>query len=429
MTNWRVTPGLIRSVVVAAAGLGFAVLAGEPALMVLASPFALLATLGIVHRPRTEPRVTTRLDHATLHEGQGTMSRLVLDSGGDVEHVTRVSAAVPYVATRPVGGVIGRLVADGSPELELSPRRWGRRMLGEEKVGLHTRWAGYRWGPVPLGGQELRVAPVMPPFDSRAEVPHPIGLVGAHRARRAGGGSEFAGIRGFQPGDRLRRINWRISLRTDALHVQTMQAEEDSGVLLLVDALADHGRSGGIDGVASSLDLTVRAAAAIAEHHLRQGDRVGLRVVGRGHEHVGLGSGVQHLRVLLGSLAALTAGEPKDRRPGPLQLGVTGGTVVIVLSAMLSHEIAAATALLLRRGLSVLVIDTLPDAVAPGVAEGADPVLTGLAWRMRRLEREQVLGALATLGCPVVPWRGSGTLDAVLSRLARRAQLPQVRRR
>ena len=40
-------------------------------------------------------------------------------------------------------------------------------------------------------------------------------------------------------------------------------------MLLVVDALADHGRSGGVDGAASSLDVTVRAAAAIAEHHVR----------------------------------------------------------------------------------------------------------------------------------------------------------------
>ena len=52
-------------------------------------------------------------------------------------------------------------------------------------------------------------------------------------------------------------------------------------MLLVVDALADFGRSGGVDGAASSLDVTVRAAAALAEHYVRHGDRVALRVVGR----------------------------------------------------------------------------------------------------------------------------------------------------
>lgn len=428
MTNWRATAGLSRSLIVGAAGVVLAVLFGEPVLIVLTAPFVLMAALGLVHRPTQAPQVTYRLDHVSLHEGQGTTSRLILDDIDDVEHVTRVAAGAPYVALHPSVGRVGGLLGESTADLELSPRRWGRRMLGEEKVGLHSRWAGYRFGPVTLGGQEMRVLPVTAPFDSRAEAPQPVGLVGAHRSRRLGGGTEFAGIRAFQPGDRLRRINWRVSLRTDALHVVTTSAEEDSGVLLVVDALADHGRSDGIGGAASSLDVTVRAAAAIAEHHLHNGDRVSLRVVGRGGEYVGYGAGRRHLRRVLGTLAGLRIGELRDLGSA-LSFGVTGGTVVIVLSPMLAESIGTATATLVRRGLPVLVIDTLPADSEPAVAAGTDPVLAGLAWRMRKVEREQVLGRLTTLGCPVVAWRGPGTLDAVLRRLARRAQLPQVRLR
>lgn len=427
MNKWHATAALSRSLVVGAVGVVFSVLAGEPVLIVLTAPFVLLAAFGLVHRPTVAPRVTSRLDHVSLHEGQGTTSRLILDDIDDVEHVTRVAAAAPYVAMHPSEGRVGGLLGASTIDLEASPRRWGRRMLGEEKVGLHTRWAGYRYGPVPLGGQEMRVLPVRAPFDSRAEAPQPVGLVGVHRSRRVGGGTEFAGIRAFQPGDRLRRINWRVSLRTDALHVVTTSAEEDSGVLLVVDALGDHGRSEGIGGAASSLDITVRAAAAIAEHHLHTGDRVSLRVVGRDAEYVGYGAGHRHLRRVLGTLAGLRVGELHDPGSDPLRFGVTGGTVVIVLSPMLAESIGTATATLVRRGLPVLVIDTLPSNAAPAVADGTDPVLAGLAWRMRKVEREQVLGRLTTLGCPVVAWRGPGTLDAVLRRLARRAQLPQVR--
>ena len=102
------------------------------------------------------------------------------------------------------------------------------------------------------------------------------------------------------------------------------------------------------------------------------------------------------------------------------------GTVVIVLSPMLDDAITTATATLARRGLPVLVVDTLPEDVAPAVAEGVDPAVADLAWRMRRVDRDHQLARLVTLGCPVVPWRGPGTLDNVMRRLARRAQLPQV---
>jgi hypothetical protein len=75
------------------------------------------------------------------------------------------------------------------------------------------------------------------------------------------------------------------------------------------------------------------------------------------------------------------------------------------------------------------VVDTLPDGAAPAVARDTDPVIADLAWRMRLTDRELLFARLARIGCPVVPWRGQGTLDDVLHRLARRAQLPQVRSR
>jgi uncharacterized protein (DUF58 family) len=250
--------------------------------------------------------------------------------------------------------------------------------------------------------------------------------VGANRSPRLGAGIEFADIRPFRPGDRLRRISWRVSVRSRELHVTTSPAEEDSGVLLVVDSLGDHGHSGGLDGEASSLDQSVRAAAAVAEHHIRSGDRVGLRVVGGDGGLLGYGSGVRHLRILLDQLAVVRAGELPEGIAHRLQLRVTGGSVVFVFSPMLGSAIVTATASLVQRGLPVVVVDTLPADASPDVPDAVDPVVAALAWRMRRLERDQVLAGLASLGCPVIPWRGAGTLDDVLRRIARRASAPQA---
>lgn len=427
MNRWSATGSLARAAAVSALGLGLAVVFGDPVLVVLVAPFLPLAALGLLLRPRSAPRISSRLDHGYLHEGQGTRSRLLVDDLTGAEHVTRIAVRVPYVAMRPGHGRFGGLVRgpESLPEIAVSPRRWGRRVLGEEQVALTSPWSGFRYGPVPLPGSQMRVLPQSAPYDSRAEAPQPVGLVGAHRSRRLGDGSEFAGIRGFAPGDRIRRINWRVSLRTGALHVVTARAEEDSGVLLVVDALADHGRSGGVDGAASSMDVTVRAAAAVAEHHAHTGDRVALRVVGPLGETVGYGAGRRHLRMLLARLSTLQVGAL--RPDAEIAFGATAGTVVIVLSPMLSPDMGTATATLIRRGLPVLVIDTLPPDAAPAVIEGTEADVAQLAWRMRRLERDQVLARLAALGCPVVAWRGPGTVDDVMRRLARRAQLPQVR--
>ncbi len=426
MRAWTVTPALSRAMVVGVLLVGVAVLLGEPVLVVLAAPLVLLAAVGLVLRPASSPTVRGVLDHVSLYEGQGTRSRLVVSEADGVEHVTRISAQAPYVALHPASGRVSGLLRDGVPDLEISPRRWGRRTLGEEKVALTSPWAGYRWGPVLERGSEMTVLPASAPFDSAAEAPQPLGLVGANRSRRVGDGTEFSGIRPFHAGDRLRRINWRVSLRTGDLHVVTARAEEDSGVLLVVDALADFGRSGGVDGGASSLDVTMRAASALAEHFARHGDRVALRVIGAGWEVVGYGSGQRHLRRVLGRLAGVRPAQLATDATEKLRFGATAGTVVIVLSPLLSDAVGTATASMHRRGLPVLVVDTLPHDARVIAPEGADPRVADLAWRLRRTERDQLLTALAGLGCPVVAWRGPGTLDAVLHMLARRAQLPQV---
>ncbi|HEX5087159.1 MAG TPA: DUF58 domain-containing protein [Nocardioides sp.] len=423
--RWRPTPALARAVVVGALAVVTSVIGAAPAVMVLGAPFVVLACFGLLHRPDSSPSVRAMLDHRWLHEGQGTTSRLVLDEDDDVEHVARLMAPTPYIALHPPTGLAAGLT-HAPPTIEIGPRRWGRRALGEEQVCLTAPWAGYRWGPVRLPGETLRVLPQTRRFDSRADTPRPVGLVGVNRSPRLGAGVEFADIRPFRPGDRLRRISWRVSVRSRELHVTTSPAEEDSGVLLVVDALGDHGSSDGLDGTASSLDQGVRAAAAVAEHHIRTGDRVGLRVVGGDGGLLGYGAGTRHLRCLLDVLAGVRAGELPRGVVDRLQLRVTGGSVVFVFSPMLGQAIVTATASLVQRGLPVVVVDTLPPGVSPMVPDGVDPRLAELAWRMRKLERDQVLAGLAALGCPVIAWRGAGTLDDVLRRLSRRRGVPQV---
>ncbi|WP_374455564.1 DUF58 domain-containing protein [Nocardioides sp.] len=424
MTAWRPTPALVRTCILALAGIAGGVVGGLAVPLVLAAPFVLLGVMGLLGRPGRVPAVRTQIDHHRLHEGQGTTSRVVVEDLTGVEHVTRVAAPAPHVATRPAYGAVGSLVEHGLPVVEFSPRRWGRRIIGAERIALTSPWAGWRTGPTDMPEHGLSVLPQTAPYDSRAEVPQPDGLVGRHRSRRLGSGTEFEGIRPFAVGDRLKRVNWPVSLRTGELHVITTRAEQDAGVWLVVDGLRDIGVSGGIDGAASSLDLTVRAAAALAEHHVRTGDRVGLLVVASEGARVRLGSGPRHLHRLTGTLARVRT-EARSVAPERLDLGAGAGSVVYVLSPMLFTPLVTATASLLRGGASVVVIDTLGDR-----STGEDPrALASLAARMQQIERDDRLQQLAALGCPVVPWRGPGTLDTVLHQLARRAQVPKVRAR
>src|SRR4029453_17445233 len=155
----------------------------------------------------------------------------------------------------------------------------------------------------------LTTLPLPAVFDNRASVPNPQGIVGSHHSRRQGDGVEFATIRPFAVGDRLRRIHWPVSLRTGELHVSASLVDVDTQVVLVIDASNDVGERGPYDGPASSLDRSVRAAGALAEHFLRRGDRVGLRTSGSSRDaRVPIAPGHAHLRRILFALASVEHG-------------------------------------------------------------------------------------------------------------------------
>ena len=314
---WRPTAALLRAALASLLLAGLAVVGGRPDLLVIAAPLLVFAAAAVLHRPSQLPRADTSLLHATLREGEGTVVRATVSNGAEVEHAVAALTPRRFLAFKPPQGVRGVTVPVGSDsvvvDIPVGTTRWGRRSVGDGLVAATSAWAGFRWGPCAVQSQMLTTLPLPGQFDTTAPTPHPIGLVGANPARRTGDGTDFSSIRPFYPGDRLRRVQWRVSLRTGALHVTSTHSEEDSSILLVVDAVADLGVGGGITGRASSLDVTVRAAGAVAEHYLHRGDLVGLRVLGSTKRNtVAMGAGTRHLRRVLDTLAYIVPGADRQ---------------------------------------------------------------------------------------------------------------------
>lgn len=98
-------------------------------------------------------------------------------------------------------------------------------------------------------------------------------LHGLHRSARKGLSLDFAEHRRYQPGDDLRRIDWKAYARTDRLYVKEYEADTNAGVLFALDV------SGSMDyasGVVNKFAYGRMLVAALAWLSQRQGDRVGL---------------------------------------------------------------------------------------------------------------------------------------------------------
>lgn len=104
--------------------------------------------------------------------------------------------------------------------------------------------------------------------------------LGQHTSRSRGAGLEFAQYRGYEPGDELRRIDWKLYARSDRYFVR--EAERDSPLVAwaVVDASASMRQRDAARPEYSKLDAARTLAACVFELALRQGDRFGLLALG-----------------------------------------------------------------------------------------------------------------------------------------------------
>ncbi len=168
-------------------------------------------------------------------------------------------------------------------------------------------------------------------------------LHGQHRSLRKGASLDFAEHRSYQPGDDLRRIDWRVYGRTNRFYIKEYEADTNAGVVFALDSSAsmDFG-SGAVTKFAYGRMLV----AALAWLSQGQGDRVGLATFTETLQEV-IPPSVRHLQRLLQALATTMPG-------GGSQLVESIGNVGVLSS---------------RAGIVVLVTDCYdqPDAIGRAV--------------------------------------------------------------
>ncbi len=420
---------LVQATVMAALATGIAVLARRPDVLVLATPFIVIVAWSLVCRPDTTPTIHVGVAPTALHEGQSCRWHAHVTDASHVDHAVTLLSIPPTMRTAPAHGELMTPVIHGEADVhfDLQSTRWGKRQIGDAMLTFISPWNAFRLGPQEVPGAPVLTTPTGDLFTLAAPAPHPDGLVGLNRSRRQGDGSEFADIRPFRAGDRLRHIHWPVSARTGNLHVRTMYAEQDAEVHLVVDATHEVGVSGGIHGTPSSTDQSVRAAAALARHLLQRGERVGLSAYSSEPLQLPVGLGPRQLRRIIDSLAMIQPRRVQGRRePARPPVRAGSGSLIILLTPLVGRDSVNQALRLSSHGHTIVVVDCLPTNVAVDGAD-EDPSVRR-AWRLRLLERDADLAGLQRLGIPVVAWQGPGTLDQVLRQLSARPR-PRAARR
>ena len=288
--------------------------------------------------------------------------------------------------------------------LSLRCDRWGAFLLGPPLLRVRDRLGFYTWEPRAGVRASLRVYPgvetvrtLLAPLETQV-------FVGNQVSRARHDGIEFADIREWEPGDRLRRINWRVSARRDGMWVNEQHPERNTDVVLFLDTFADVGSS-----ARGTLDLTVRAATSLAQRYLQRRDRVGLVNFGGFLSWLLPSSGTLQLYKIVDSLLQVDvvlsfAAKGVDVLP-PRSLPPKA--LVLALSPLLDRRSAGALLDLRARGFDLVVIEVSP---VPFVEPDRDE-LGRLSYRLWRLSRESLRAGYEQAGVPVVEWQVGTPLD------------------
>ncbi|CAL66902.1 DUF58 domain-containing protein [Christiangramia forsetii] len=98
-------------------------------------------------------------------------------------------------------------------------------------------------------------------------------LHGQNHSRRVGAGMEFSQYRGYEPGDDLRRLDWKVLARSGRYYIKQSEIETNIAVKFIVDASKSMLHKE--DGISKSEYVKV-VIASLAHLCQNQGDAVGL---------------------------------------------------------------------------------------------------------------------------------------------------------
>ena len=409
----------------AAVSLVGALVLRRPELAIVGAPFVLLLVAGTRFMAEPEVEATLSLETSRTLEGDDLDGWLTLESGSAIGRL-EVILDLPE----------GVDVVNGEPSLGL------RLQAGEERtVPLTLRCS--RWGVFDVGGLELRATdvfrivtweqrlderlmlkayPRLQPVQRLVSARETQAFAGNEVSRHPGDGIEYADLRDFVAGDRVRSINWRASARRQSLVVNERHPERNTDVVILVDSFVDLG-----DGTRSTLDDTVRAAATLASRYLERRDRVGL--VGYGGIlrwlRPGMGPG-QRYRLIETLLE--TGVDPtftwRDVGLIPARI-LAPNALVVALTPLVDPRFVTMLEDLRARRFDLVVVEVDPGGVVPA---GPGKV-AGLAHRLWLLERDVLRMRLERAGIAVGRWGDDGSLEEALEgvrtfrRYARRARV------
>lgn len=305
--------------------------------------------------------------------------------------------------------------------LELVPHRWGIFPIASVIVAAHDRLGFFTFEALLHQQLSLRVFP-REEFLAQAIRPLETQIFsGDEVARRKGDGIEFADVRPFESGDRVRRINWPVSTRLAKLHVNELHPERNTDVVIFLDSFSDIGSESD-----STLLMAVRAAASVARYYLGRRDRVGLVSFGGTLRWQLPAMGITQVYRIVDALLSTDnmlsyAWKGIDVIPART---LPPKALVVAITPLLDERTVSALFDLRGRGFDLIIVEVSPTPfVASRLNEQEE-----LAQRLWQLKREGLRHEFWQAGVPVTTWVHGELLATALQEVGRFRQFARASR-
>ncbi len=412
----RVDPRLPAYLVGGFGGLIAAIATGQAALAALGAPFLVLSALGLLRREPLRATGSVEIADTTVIEGDVVEGVLVIDWHGEAEIEVMLTAWRGVTPLEPTDEVAWALPLQRGPvrlPFRIRADSWGVHDLGVLWIRARRAGALLGWEKKVAAAPSLRVLPSALRLDRMLKPVEPRAVSGMHVSRLRGQGTDFAELRPYRPGDRLRDLSWGTSARLGEPWVTVHHPERTGTLVLLLDASFSDGSTR-----AEALARAARAAWAVAAVHLRAQDRVGFLATGRTAAWVSPQGGRRARWVLINELLNVGgAAENESRRRRPSRRVVMPADALVVGITSLRARAVSTELLHYRRAghaTAALVVDTvdlLPDGDAPGAV---------VARRLWLLQREVERQHLERGGVPTALIDPEAGVAPALSSLRRR---------
>jgi uncharacterized protein (DUF58 family) len=411
----RPSPKLGAYAGLAALGLFASLAAERPELAALAAPFALVAALGLVLGRPPEVVAGLALEVERAFEGDELDAVVTIESPtgvADLELLLLLPAGltVPDDDENPVALTLAPGERRELP-MKLSVVRWGGYRIGDVILRARDPLGAFHWEGRAGVPRSLKAYPRPERVDELLRPEKTQVFSGNYVSRERGDGIEFADLRPFAPGDRVRRVNWRASARRGELWVNEYRPERNADVVVFLDTFAEaSGEEGSTLG--STLDLGVRAASAFVGHYLRHKDRVGFVSFGGRLNWLQPRTGMAQLYRIVDALVDAEivlnyAWSDVDVLP---RNTLPPRSLIVALTPLLDDRSASALLDLRGRGFDLSVVEVSPlPFVPPGKGDRAE-----LAHRIWLLQRDVVRARFERAGVAVGTWDGETSLVGAL---------------